>query len=428
MNAIESAVYGLVKSNPALKRAVRNVYQSVFGLVPMPAVRCGAPIVVREGYFFGFHDKTPFSADDSCLLAHKFDIPLRMPRSDDSVQVGFFFGEGHRSFRPIAQTRSWNWHQGAMLQWVGSTDQLLFNDFDGQANIARIYDSGGRYIRTLPSAIGAVSPDGQWGLAYSFERCHRYAPGYGYLHGTDPELEQERPSTHGLTVIDLQNGNPHLLFTVKDIGALDSEPSMEGAHHYFSHCLFAPSSRRFVFFHRWIRNFNQLWTRMFSCNVDGSGLYRFPASGMVSHIAWRDDSSILAYCRVGGKDSYVLWQDLVGSYEIVGGALFNSDGHPSYSADRRWIVTDTYPDRFRIARLLLYDTVTNTRYDVANLRSPARFASRTFREHWACDLHPRWDRTGSVLCFDSVHTGERALCTVRFADLLKVAIPGYVAS
>jgi hypothetical protein len=31
------------------------------------------------------------------------------------------------------------------------------------------------------------------------------------------------------------------------------------------------------------------------------------------------------------------------------------------------------------------------------------------------DLHPRFDRTGNVICFDSGHLGVRSLCTVRVA-------------
>lgn len=29
-----------------------------------------------------------------------------------------------------------------------------------------------------------------------------------------------------------------------------------------------------------------------------------------------------------------------------------------------------------------------------------------------CDLHPRWDRKGKYVSFDSAHTGTRSLCTI----------------
>ncbi len=76
------------------------------------------------------------------------------------------------------------------------------------------------------------------------------------------------------------------------------------------------------------------------------------------------------------------------------------------------MLTDTYPDRTRRSYLVLSDTVTGYRYNLTYLRSPRRYASTHPQRHWACHLHPRFDRIGRYLCFDSVHTGKRALCTI----------------
>jgi len=360
------------------------------------------------------------------LLANRLDIPFRMPRSDDRLTVGYFNGEDYQVFKPISETKAWNWQQGCMLQWVGQTNNFIFNDFDGHAHVARIYNASGSLKGTLPVPIGAVSPDGQWGLSYSFERCNVYAPGYGYANGTDPEIEIEKPVTHGLQLVNLASGQAKCLFSVKEIAALQPDSSMEGAFHYLTHCQFAPTSQRFAFFHRWIKDFNCLRTRMISCDLGGKDLFVFPTDGMVSHVAWRDDRNVLAYARVRQKrDRYVLFEDGNEDFAVVGENHFNSDGHPSFSPDRRWILTDTYPDRFRICYLILYDTQTDRRYNLAKLKSPRAFASPRFETNWHCDLHPRWNRTGDVVCFDSAHTGRRALCTMRVGDLDKEG-PKYV--
>jgi len=352
------------------------------------------------------------------LLANRFDIPLRMPHSDDRLTVGYFTGEDHGVFKPISETRAWNWQQGCMLQWVGGTDNFIFNDFDGSSHLAKIYDVFGNLKKTLPVPIGAVSPDGQWGLSYSFERCNVYSPGYGYTNGTDPEIRMERPVTQGLQVVNLASCEVRHLFSVKEIAALQPDSSMDGAFHYLTHCQFAPSSHRFVFFHRWIKDFNYLRTRMISCDLNGKEPFVFPTAGMVSHVAWRDDGHVLAYARIKEKgDRYVLFEDGNRDFAVIGENHFSSDGHPSFSPDRRWILTDTYPDRFRISYLILYDTKTDRRFNLARLKSPRMFASPTFEKNWQCDLHPRWNRTGTTVCFDSAHTGRRALCTMRVGDL-----------
>ena len=418
MNRLELTVYNLVKRNPRLKMGVRNAYQRVCDVVPVKKVDSAYEIDVREGYFFGFHDKCPWSQNNAMLLANQCDIPPRMPRADDRVTVGYFTGDDFRDFNPIAQTNAWNWQQGCMLQWVGGTSSFIFNDFDGISHVARIYDSGSKLSRTLPVPIGAVSPSGDHALSYSFERCHVYSPGYGYANGCDPEKEVQKPIGHGLKLVDLSSGLAKDLFCVKDVAALQPDASMEGAFHYLTHCQFAPSNQRFVFFHRWIKNFNYLRTRMISCDLSGKDLFVFPTDGMVSHVAWRDDRHVLAYARIKEKgDRYVLFKDGSKHFEVVGENHFSSDGHPSFSPNRRWILTDTYPDRFRVSTLILYDTQTDRRFDLAKLRSPREFASPNLESTWPCDLHPRWDRSGASICFDSAHTGRRALCTIRLGDL-----------
>ena len=74
-----------------------------------------------------------------------------------------------------------------------------------------------------------------------------------------------------------------------------------------------------------------------------------------------------------------------------------------YSADRRWILTDTYPDAERLQSLILYDTAENRRIDVARLKADPSVGDSDIK----CDLHPRWDRTGRRVCVDSTDRGVR---------------------
>lgn len=417
MNKLELLVYNAVKDNPRLKKRMVDAYQRVMAFVPVPAERTAYPIASRPGHFFGFHDKCPWSADDRMLLAHRFTIPLRMPRPDDAVEVGYFAGSDSREFHPVATTHSWNWQMGAQLQWVGPTPHIIFNDFEDDQHLARMVDLGGRSVGTVARPIAALSPDGTKAVCHEFARLRRCASGYGYATGSDPDEGVTVPTdrARGLSVADLPSGTVRHLFSVADIAAMDPHPTMRGAYHYFTHPLFAPSGRRFVFYHRWLVEDNKTWTRMLSCDLDGNDLFIFPSASVVSHIAWRDDHHILAYGTVaalGEAYHYVLFRDRSDGYELIGAESFTSDGHPQFSPDGRWIVTDTYPDRFRVQYLILYDTVARRRYDVAKLRSPFRF------DHdLRCDLHPRWNRAGTMVCFDSTHTGDRALCTIEVGEL-----------
>ena len=44
---------------------------------------------------------------------------------------------------------------------------------------------------------------------------------------------------------------------------------------------------------------------------------------------------------------------------MLGKQHFSSDGHPQFSPDRKYIITDTYPDRNRKQRLILYNIDNN---------------------------------------------------------------------
>ena len=126
-------------------------------------------------------------------------------------------------------------------------------------------------------------------------------------------------------------------------------------------------------------------------------------------MAWKDDQFILAYARTEKYgDKYYLFEDQTGVFSLIGGKDLKSDGHPQFSVDKRFILTDTYPDRFRRQFLIIYDTKEKVRKDIAVLRIPFQY-----RYGLRCDFHPRWNRDASMICFDSAHTGIRALCTMK---------------
>ena len=83
MNKLESTIYNLVRKNPALKQFVRNMYQGIFDLLPRKKEYFASPYQYREGFFFGFHDVTPFSFDETKLLANQNRIYVCLYRLMD---------------------------------------------------------------------------------------------------------------------------------------------------------------------------------------------------------------------------------------------------------------------------------------------------------------------------------------------------------
>lgn len=87
-----------------------------------------------------------------------------------------------------------------------------------------------------------------------------------------------------------------------------------------------------------------------------------------------------------------------GRFVIVGRGIFDNigDGHPSFSPDGKWIITDTYPDRARLQHLLLYNIEDKKLVVLGSFFSPLKF-SRPNR----VDLHPRWSPDGKFISIDA---------------------------
>jgi len=407
MNIIERYIYNVVRFSPRLKKLIVKIYQLLFSMVPIKRAKSDFNIITREGYYFGFHDKYPWSNDNKYLLTHKINIDLKMPDKDDQVEIGYFKGKDFDQFVPIGSTKTWNWQMGSMLQWIGDNNNVILNDFDGEKDIAKRINLNGNTLQEYNRPIAAISQNGKYGLSHSFIRLRNAAPAYGYANGEDETSEESCPQNDGIFLIDLKTGKSEMILSLAQFAGM-VEYSKD-AYHYFTHCLFSPNGKRFAFYHRWVEKNGQTWTKLYTCDLNGNNLHLFTFSNVVTHMAWYNENQLLAYgLKKGVGDNYYLLQDESNDYSIIGEEDFASDGHPQFQLKSNRFITDTYPDRFRRQYLILYDLGTSIRKNIAILRSPLKFSGDI-----RCDLHPRWDRTGDHVCFDSAHSGIRSLCTIK---------------
>lgn len=409
MNTFEKTIYNLVKNNTFLKTIIRNTYQYLLSFIPKKKKISEYKIIEREGYFFGFHDKIPWSHDDKLLLAHKFTIPNRNITNKDEIEIGYFYGEDYQEFKSLAKTKSWNWQQGSMLQWIGKEDNIIFNYWNGSKNISRIINKEGELIKELPVSIAAVNDTGEYALSYSFDRLNIGHYGYGYANVEDEVSKCYIPSNSGLSIVDVNTGEIKLLFSIRDIANIEGVKSKKEAYHFFSHCLFAPDGKNFVFLHRWLNKGRRINSRMIFTDFNGDNLKILPTSGMVSHFTWINNSKLFVFCSTYDKgDGYYLFDITDLSYEKIDSNIYPRDGHPQFSTYNSLIVTDTYPDKFRMQEISTYNIQRAEKKIIAKLWSPLNFKDAN-----RCDLHPRWNRTGTLICFDSAHTKTRSLCTIK---------------
>ncbi|GAA0104656.1 hypothetical protein UT300013_12790 [Paraclostridium sordellii] len=353
--------------------------------------------------YFGYYDKSPWNKDNSKVLTMLVPFDDKHPEGNEYAKIGYF-DNNLDEFIEIDTTNSWNLQQGCMLQWIekNNNENIIYNKFINDKYSSIIYNMENKEKTIIDYPIYCISKDGKFGLSVDFSRLGRLRPGYGYSNVKDYSAGQLAPDNNGIWLVNLEENTSKLIISLKDIVSFNHDKTMDGVEHKFNHIEFNPSGNRFMFLHRW-RNNGIGYSRLFTANIDGSELYCIADDIMVSHSCWKNDYQILSWARkkeIG--DRYYLYTDKTDKFEIIGDGILTSDGHPSYSNDGRYILTDTYPDKFRIKSLIIYDTVENKKYDIAKYYAPFKYDGEV-----RCDFHPRWSSDNKYISFDSVHEGGR---------------------
>ena len=368
-------------------------------------------------HFFGYYDKSPWQPGGDLMLGHQIPFMDRQPTLDDLVTVGVIAPDEQR-FEPLAQTRAWNWQQGAMLQWIdGQTVAFNVHEDEFRARLLNINDGT---QRTLPRPLNFVSSDAKLALSCDYARLYATRPGYGYA-GPHPSFADSAPDDDGVWLLDMASGESRLVISLarlRDEAARRGFEAPPGAIHWINHLAFNPGATRVLLLHRCLFDKpggGQTWvTFTYACDLDGENLFRFPDAGSFSHYDWQDDAHLLAWAEVEGVGhKFFLFQDHTGNWEIVADGQLTADGHCSYSPDRRWILSDEYPKSDGFRPLFLWDVPTQTRHELGRFYGP-----RPDDNDIRCDLHARWHRDGRRLCFDSLHEGTRQIYEMDVSELV----------
>ncbi len=373
-------------------------------------------------HFFGYYDVTPWDPSGRWMVGLEVDFIHRPPRPDDVARIGLIDTWAGFRWRQVAETYAWNWQMGCRLQWLPGADGLIiFNARREGRYVAVIMDPfRGEEVGQLPMPIYSISPDGRWAVTLNFSRVARTRPGYGYVGVPDSWENEAAPDEDGIWLVDMQSGESELIISLGQMARFEPRPDFEGAVHWFNHLLFAPEGDRFIFLHRWGEAGRAWKTRLFTARQDGTDICLLADDDLVSHFDWRDGRTILAWARVAGMgDHFFLFRDCAGTGaaggpEAVGADVLDADGHCSYSPDRRWILTDKYPDAHRMRRLILYRVADNAAFEVGRFYAPAPLQGEI-----RCDLHPRWSRDGRMVCVDSAHEGTRQMYVVDVGEIVQ---------
>lgn len=371
--------------------------KSKYAKIPQYEVTDGYTISVKKYHcWFGYYDKSPLNANNKYALFLKVE---KGAKAGDEAEVCIC--DLHTKERTtIGRTRTWNWQQGAMEQWVDQ-NTISYNNYDIEK---KEYKTIRINIETGDSSVSTraayfYTKDFTKFLSLNFHRLDIFAKGYGYPFDVDSmDLTKD-----GIWEVNVEKDESTLILSLADVMTFEQKEYMQ-CQHYINHVAYCPDERSIIFIHRWQVKGGEFVSRLLKYNFVEKKLMTLLDNGHVSHYCWKSKDELMIFATNEKREKgYMVVNIETGKNYLLEG-LPTEDGHPTYSKDGEWVVTDTYPDNQRNQYLFLYHTEDKKLYRVDKLYSPFKYFNEV-----RCDLHPRWSVDNNYLLVDNTTEGIRTL-------------------
>jgi hypothetical protein len=125
--------------------------------------------------------------------------------------------------------------------------------------------------------------------------------------------------------------------------------------------------------------------------------------------------------RAGG---HLMVNISTGKIDVFAPDLLVVDSHQQFTADKAWMICDTYPDQNRKQELFIFDMKAYRRIVLGDFPEAERLlggpAAAILHQGGeavrACNLHPRWNRSGTAVCFDWANETDRQIYAIDVSE------------
>lgn len=363
-----------------------------------------------EHFFASYYGINSWSKSQRYVTVLQTDIKHKLPDENDPATLGLV-DLTTNEFIPLALTRAWNFQEGCMAYWLGSSPDslIIYNDYrDGKYVSVILNVHTKEEVKTFQHPVSAVTDDGTKAVSINFSRLRITRQDYGYGgEGQDARADVKLPADDGIFLMDLETGNAELIVSIEQVKDM-IPPVPENGIEYFCHTRFSKNGTKIFWLARAIPQRN---TTAFTVNRDGTNLLRcFPDGWDGSHFDWLNDEELMVTANYEAKQyAHVLFTIGKQDYKRLGNGLLDYDGHGTFSPDGKWMITDTYPSSgMREQKLYLMDMETEAVLPIGRFHQPAEY-----KNDWRCDLHCRWSTKGDMIGFNATHTGSRQVYIVK---------------
>lgn len=403
--------------------------------------------------FCGYYDKDVFCEKENKLLLHKVDFIDKLPTLNDRCLLGFVEYSGNSTKQHFfEETNTFNWQQGAMLEWLESGKSVVFNKYvDGELRCVQ-HSLIKNDSQILENPIYCLSPDKKFYITTNFKRHSLLRRAYSYDLGDVSFKKYDYTNEKfQITYIDKKYSNSTLLH-INDIVS-NKELANKDRLYYMEHPMVSPDSAHFAFLLRY-KESSIINSKLFVVNIQSGQTKLLIGSGRIGHFTWADENTIVGWmglptiasqlraskkipkfiktlftgyyksiikadARIGTTvlsravtgDSYCEVNIMSVSTKRIGLKSLTKDGHPNIILSNPSILlTDTYPDDKNIMEVIKFDRSNNAVLETLELETDPRFAFSSLR----CDLHPKISESGNLFAVDRLVNGNR------FVDIYSV--------
>jgi len=411
--------------------------------------------------WFGYYNYDTLNYNQTKMLCNRAEFDGVKITKGMTIELGYYdipAGKWHH----IGESDSFNWQQGAMMQWLhgkGNENKVIYNCSRNNQLVAVIHDIETGETKNIDWTIYGITPDGKKSISLNLERSY-WCRAYHYQSVVKPIYDVRVAEDDGIFEIDLENNTVKRIVDIQNVINIDYEPYFDEYKHWLEHIMINPTGTKFVFLHRFspIDNIFLYQTRIFIANIDGSNLQIIPdwKEYSWSHFGWQNDNDFCIYCYTRNKklNTYIKLQkqvstnsiqnvknsqfinqllikglrlipkwvrkkikgqttfyqlytcDSKGRYKLnanLDQPIFDIDGHPSFTKDGRYMITDSYPDKKKYQYLIIYDILTKKSVVVG------KFYASFMGNPASCDLHPKLCADNEHVVVDSAYNGKHRM-------------------
>lgn len=410
--------------------------------------------------WFGYYNYDTLNSDQNKMLCGRSIYDGCAIKHGMTIELGYYdipSGDWH----PIGVSDSFSWPQGSMLQWlpgVGNENKVIYNCSEDNHIVSKIKDIETGEQKTLDWPIYGITPDGKKSIALNMERSY-WCRAYHYQSVANDDCNVPILSSDGIFEVDLENNTKKRIVDINDVISIDADANFGELKHWLEHIMINKDGSKFVFLHRFSPVDKPMLyeTRMVIANIDGSDLQIIPGwrDYSWSHFGWRGSNAFSIYTvkipsmqkqltgalknssnntfglsfssikkgmlsfikkllphrvkkMLKSHSEYYQYYELNANgkfilKDVLNQKFFNIDGHPSFTEDGKYMITDSYPDKDKFQRLIVFNMENKKGIIIGRFYAPLKGNPAS------CDLHPKLCRDNKYLVVDSAYTGRHRM-------------------